>query len=95
MGSLGYWEKTREPGGCLAPAWLPGVGQGGLRSLRQAAGAEGALGRHTCSKHVIHQVDDLLIWDLCGTVGFGFFLHALINEGVGDISDVVLRRRNK
>lgn len=52
-----------------------------------------SLGKDTCSKEVIHKVDDLLLRDLCGTICFHFFLHALLNEGVSDVSDVVLRGR--
>lgn len=84
---------------CLDPNWLPGVGQRwvrqsyNMRRLRKSAVAEGPAGKDTCSKEVIHKVDDLLLRGLRGSICFHFFFQAQFNERVSDASDVVLRRR--
>lgn len=99
-GSPGRSRNTSEQQNkCLDPNRLPGVGRRWVResyntrSLRESAAAEECVGKDTCSKEVIHKVDDLLPRDLCGSICFHFCLLALLNEGVGDVSDVVLRGR--
>lgn len=93
-------RRTSElQGECLDPNWLPGVGQRWLRqgyntrSLRKPAVVKEPVGKGTCSKEVVHKVDNLLLRDLRGKVCYCFFLQALPNEGVSDVSDVVLRGR--
>jgi len=84
---------------CSDPKWLPVVGQrwvrhsSNTRGLRKSAVAEGPTGKDTCSKEVIHKVDDVLLRDLHGSICLHFFLQALLNEGVGDVLDAVLRGR--
>lgn len=68
--------------------WAKWVRQS-YKTRGKSALAEGTLGKDTCSKDVIHQVDDFLPRDLCDSL----FLRALLNEGVSDVSDVVLRGR--
>lgn len=101
MGVPGRSRKTSEQESeCLDPNCLSGAGQRWVRqsrntrSPRKSAVAEEPVGKDTCSKEVIHKVDDLLLRDLRGSICFRFFLQALLNEGVGDVSDVVLRGRD-
>lgn len=84
---------------CLDSNWLPGAGRRWVRqstntrNLRKSAEAERLVRKDTCSKEVIHKVDNLPLRDLRGAICFHFFLRALVNEGVSDVSDVVLRGR--
>lgn len=65
---------------------------GAGEDLRASARAEKRW-EDTCSKEVIHEVDNLLLGDLRGCVGSQFFVQTLLNEGVRDVPDVVLRGR--
>lgn len=51
------------------------------------------MGEDTCSKEVIHEVYNLVLGDLRGRVRFQLFVQALLDEGVGDVPDVVLGGR--
>lgn len=78
-GAPGRSRKTSEQENkCLQAKWLPGVGQRWVRqssitrSLQKSAVAEGPMGEDTCSKEVIHKVNNLLLRDLRGSISFFF-----------------------